>query len=103
MNNFHKLALKYLVIVYIKCNSYHLMKKVVIISIILSACIINVFGQRWIWSDQLKCNGDVFPSGNVSIDIVTDNLNNVYYCGHYDSNPLTVGDITIQVIGMDFF
>ncbi len=75
------------------------MKKSVIILYILSGCFINVFGQEWIWSNQLHSTGDVFPSSNISIDIITDNSNNVYHCGHYDSNPLSLGGITIPNAG----
>jgi len=75
------------------------MKKTVIILYLLSVCFIHVFGQEWIWSNQLQSNGDVFPSSNISIDIISDNSDNVYYSGHYDSNPLTIGNITIPNAG----
>lgn len=66
------------------------MKKVTFLFIIIVLSQLS-FGQgEWLWSNQLKSAGDVYPSANIVMDIQADDQNNVYHCGGFDSSPLTI-------------
>lgn len=58
------------------------------------------FPQEWAWSNSLSSSGEVYPSAAIMIGLVTDQDNNVYQTGFYDSQPLTIGnDTTLPNIG----
>lgn len=65
--------------------------------ILLQLSFVN--GQDWQWGQQLKSPGNVTP-----VDIVSDNLDNVYVGGKFDSGDLTVGtDLHINAGDWDVF
>ncbi len=56
----------------------------------------NSFSQgEWTWSNQLRSPGDVYPSSNIVMDVQIDENNNIYHCGAYDSQSLSIQGNTI--------
>ncbi len=53
-----------------------------------------VNGQDWQWGQQLKSPGNVTP-----VDIVSDDLDNVYVAGKFDSGDLTIGTDVHALVG----
>ena len=53
-----------------------------------------VNGQDWQWGQQFKSNGNVYP-----VSIESDNNDNVYIAGRFDSGDLTIGTDVLLLQG----
>jgi hypothetical protein len=76
-------------------ENLNVMKKYFTFLLIILVSPIILYSQEWTWSHSLSSSGEVYPSSAIMLNIVTDQDNNVYHTGFYDSQPLSIGNDTI--------
>ncbi len=70
------------------------MKKVTFLLLALLSIQLSYGQGEWTWSNQLKTDGDLYPSSTIVTDIQVDDQNNIYHCGQFDGTDLTIQGIS---------